>query len=127
MSLQKKYIFLLDKFVNKLIDQNKKVIFIDVASQLKNFNREIYNFVLDQDNKKRISYLDVSEWVNESFHEKYDLGPKFTHYWGNYSNRWIAIKLAEHITNDYNLQEFDWLESIKILDMVDKCYNQTCY
>ena len=74
---------------------------------LYSIHQELLISLVDQDNKKRISYLDVSKWVNESFHEKYDLGPKFTHYWGNYSNRWIAIKLAEHITNDYHLQEFD--------------------
>ncbi len=126
LSLQRNYISLLDKFITKLVDENKKVIFIDVASQLKNFNQEIYSFVLNQDNKKRINYLDVSKWVNESYYEKYDLGPGFTHYWGNYSNRWIAIKLAEHITNNYDLQEFDWFESIKKLDMIDKCDELTC-
>lgn len=124
--LQKKYIFLLDKFITKLKQEKKMIIFIDVASQLKRFNDEIYNFIIEQDKINKIKYLDVEKWIPIKLHKKNNLGPIYTHYWGNYSNRWIALKIAEFIESEYLNKEFNWFENVRKIDLIDNCFKYNC-
>jgi len=126
LELQKKYILLLDNFIKKLNREDKKVIFIDVASQLKSFNNEIYNYVIHQDKNDKVKYLNVAEWIPEKLHKENNLGPIYSHYWGNYSNKWIALNISRFIVEDHLNKKINWFENIKKLDLIDNCFKYNC-
>ena len=44
LGLQKDYVFILEKFVNKLNNESRQVLLIDVANQLKKYNPHIYKY-----------------------------------------------------------------------------------
>lgn len=123
---QKQYIFLLNKFIEKLNSESKYVIMIDPVSQLRKQNPYIYKNVMKLDKQNKISYFNTEEWVPDKLHKKYNLGPIFTHYWGNYSNKWISINLAQIISENYLNEEFNWFKNIRTLDLIDKCSKTDC-